>query len=201
MLQSTANDRGPGRRSRTPAEGAHGRRRAWGGTGGPAVSRRPGISRSRFYELRARYRRYGEAGPPAQAATLRETRPQRQLPAAPGRGRWPMPVEHPHARRADHRPLVLATPPLRWLAGEPWRGRQRPAAGGPRPPPGAAGRGGREPRRVGGRTADPSGSCARCGRSSGRGPSTSAPTCRAEELFPRHLLRRPPQGRRGRCGS
>jgi hypothetical protein len=71
------------------------------------LCREAGISRSRFYELRARYRTYGEAGlrPKPRPAE----RPSRQLPEALVDAIVAYAVEHPtHGQRTIA--LVLATP-------------------------------------------------------------------------------------------
>jgi transposase InsO family protein len=71
------------------------------------LCREAGMSRSRFYELRARYRRYGEAGlrPKPRPAE----RPERQLPEPLVDAIVAYAVEHPtHGQRTIA--LVLATP-------------------------------------------------------------------------------------------
>ena len=102
-----------------------------------------GISRSRFYELRARYRAYGEAGlrPKPRPAE----RPSRQLPEPLVDAIVAYAVEHPtHGQRtiAD----ALARERFGgWRVSHRWRG-QCPAPGGPRTAAGPARRG-REPGR------------------------------------------------------
>ena len=71
------------------------------------LCREAGISRSRFYELRARYRQYGEAG--LRPKPRPPERPERQLPEPLVDAIVAYAVEHPtHGQRTIA--LVLATP-------------------------------------------------------------------------------------------
>ena len=71
------------------------------------LCREAGISRSRFYELRARYRACGEPG--LRPKPRPRSRPGRQLPEPPVDAIVACAVEHPtHGQRAIA--LVLATP-------------------------------------------------------------------------------------------
>lgn len=71
------------------------------------LCREAGMSRSRFYELRARYRRYGEAG--LRPKPRPRERPERQLPEPLVDAIVAYAVEHPtHGQRTIA--LVLATP-------------------------------------------------------------------------------------------
>jgi hypothetical protein len=103
-----------------------------------------GISRSRFYELRARYRAYGEAGlRPKPRPTERPTR-QVSEPLADAIVAYA--VEHPtHGERTIA--LVLATEPFGGWQISHGRGAECPAPGRPQPAAGPAG-GGREPGRL-----------------------------------------------------
>jgi hypothetical protein len=154
------------------------------------LCREAGISRSRLYELRARYRQYGDAGlrPKPRPAE----RPSRRLPEPLVDAIVAYAVEHPtHGERTIA--LVLATPRY---GG--WRvntaGGQRPPPGRPLAAPGPAGRG-REPGCVGGRTPDragpPPGQIDRAGQDR---PHRLRGARRGALL--RHLLRGASQGRR-----
>lgn len=129
------------------------------------LCREAGISRSRFYELRARYRQYGEAG--LRPKPRPTERPSRQL-SEPLVDAIVAYATTPNPRPADDRPRPRHRA-LRRLAGQPRRGRQRPPSGRPRAAPGAAGAAGRggERGRPGGwpldRAGPPSGPCDRAG--------------------------------------
>lgn len=83
------------------------------------LCREAGVSRSRFYEMRARYRAYGEAGLRPQAAAGRADRPAPGTAA--GRRDRGLRGRAPHPRRADHRRRPCPAP-LRRLTPQPLGG-------------------------------------------------------------------------------